>query len=269
MSDVPQNLSLVALARIQALEARPEAERFRARWLGGRTLDASEADSWAGGDEDSGSQSELDTATSDWSDRYGWTETDGRRFALSDVTPTLRPVEPSIQRSLRAPGGVTGALSERITLRCRPQATVSDVAAAYQHAQRAALSLTALAPRERTRPMTSPRRVDLAVMGARIYLNEFKSWPDARAAYNAEHTSEVSVRPDLTGGPDSTYESDDTQGRFRKDVRDSFRQATGMTLDFQPARTNRPPTVSLEMQEDGLRYQQAHGGGLRHESLDA
>lgn len=272
-----ENLGLVALARIQALEARPCAEAFRAKWLAGRTLDEAGAVDWlrrelgAECDHDhfgvhvdkegnpawrSGpaagelgglssnrgiASDELAEASFGWVERYGWASWDALLFALADIQPVIAAVECSWRQSWGPFDGVAGPLNERIVLTCRPQATVADVTRAYQEAQRG-IRLEAMAPRERTKPMTSSRRVDLAVMGGRVCLGEFESWAAAMSAYNAEHANN-------TENVDASYWAADQKGRFRRDVRDSFKQATGLDLDFQPDRRGLPPILSLEVQD--------------------
>jgi hypothetical protein len=276
-----ENLGLVALARIQALEVRPEAEEFRAKWLTGQALDADDVVAWlrrelgAGPDEDrfdvlprevgylwcgfpsafagtaegqvaydveSEPLDDLASTALGWRERYGWTLWSALAFALADVDPVILAVEARLSRSLStARYGVSGPLSERITLVCRPQATRAEVATAYQEAQRHLLRSVTLAPRERTKPMTSPRRVDLAVVGGRIFLGEFGTWAEAMATYNIERPKEKAYREDQYHG--RTQQS--AKGRFRRDVRDSFRQTTGLDLDFKPDRRGGPATVSM------------------------
>jgi hypothetical protein len=277
------NLGLVALARIQALEARPRAGEFRKKWLAGRVLGEAGAVAWLLGefnvapadtewftvevtstgyrwrswtsargvhpwDPQGGTEATNDLATLavGWVQRYGWTSPAAVAFGLADVEPEIVAVkwdrEHSVMPCPGAPGNpsfeIIAPFNERIILTCRPQATLAEVARAYQEAQRS-LRLEAMVPRERTRPMTSPRRVDLAVIGGRICSGEFESWTAAWDAYGDEHEAS-------TENPDPTYKEPHTKGRFRKDVRDSFKQTTGLDLDFQPNRQGGPPIRSLD-----------------------
>ena len=270
-----ENLSLVALARIQALEAAPSAEAFRETRLAGGSLDAGEVVAWlrselgARTDEDCFDVSAAEdgtylwsagaaahegmgwrpyspegAATDDlaalavrWSELYGWTSAQTFAFALGDEVPVLLAVKWNVSLSARVGREVSGPLSQRIRLECRQHATTDEVAHAYREAQARARAIEGMQPRIRSKPITSQRSVGLAVMGARVLLGEFASWVDARTAYNAAFPDEPA------------YTSAAAQGLFRRDVRDAYRRVTGLTLGWQPDRKGEAPKAVLKWQD--------------------
>ncbi len=263
------DLGLSALAKIQALEASPRAVDFRREWLGGETLaDSGAATGWlrdklhSDADrfivspyvadpvswscyatdmrannvtpaEDS-SVWALGVAVRKLALAFGreWLE-QGPAYMLADVVPTLEPVRTAYEGCGDVEGlpRVSGPSSYQVVLTIRPQATIADVTSAYQ----ASLNRLPMAPRERAKPMSSPRMAELAVIGARAYLLEFNSWQEARAVYNSENTMETA------------YVDGDKQGQFRRDVRLAYKRVTGLDLDWKPRGGDASAHISTDL----------------------
>ncbi|MDP2402189.1 MAG: hypothetical protein Q8M66_09430, partial [Actinomycetota bacterium] len=153
----------------------------------------------------------------------------GAMFVLADRVPELRAATFVARHEVlsREPRDVSGPLSQEIVLFVRPQATLADVSETYRRAQERLIGAARLQPRERIKPMTSPRMRDLAVLGGRIAIGAFDSWADALAVYESEHAD------------DPTYH-DGNKGRFRRDVRTAYKRVTGLDLDFQPDKRGTP-----------------------------
>lgn len=293
------NLSLQALARIQALDARNVVAGYRLKWTGGVALEARAAIAWMR--DQLGAPAEavrfeprfdnpLAPSLASWkasgADWLAYPETGepvvcrtalssagrdlgelvcalgaafrrewigaGAMFVLTGALPVLDAVSfLYVQR--RQEGGlrnVSGPLSDELVLFVRPQATLADVTDEYQRAQRRVAELTATAPRERTKPIGSPRVRDLAVLGARIALGDFASWAAAMDCYNAEHGAPVDLGDNEQ---DVTYADEGTRGRFRRDVRAAYQRVTGLDIDFQPDRRGGLPVGVLRSAGETVR----------------
>lgn len=272
-----QDLGLQALAEIQAREAQPIAQVFRNKWLdGGYFEDTEGADAWLrtliDGDQTTAGRVQLwyrppfaadgrlwtsnggswssdehavlrdlaDTALA-LSSAFGWEWYEQTSdYVLANLTPCLQLVRADIL-DLEYEGTaplVSGSIPG-IQLTIRPQATMADVTLAYREALGFLYGRRKLGPRERIRAMSSERTRDLAVIGGRIALGDFASWADALETYRKEHPT------------DSTYHrphEPPDKGLFRRDVRRSYAQATGQSLDFQPDRQkSKAATVSYTL----------------------
>lgn len=282
------NLSLQALVRIQALDAREVVGEYRERWTGGAPLAKHDATAWMRhelGASNAASfalrfDNPLWPTWREWkASGCKWAACDdlgaevstyasaphsamhalarlvcglghafgrewidgGAMYVLSDVLPVLEAVS-YVWVGSRQEGGLrnaSGPLSGELVLLLRPQATLADVNDEYRRAQRKVAG-----PRARTRPIGEPRTRDLAVLGARVALGDFTSWPAAMDAYNAEHS-------DPLGGDDNELDvhyrdpSDPVkQGLFRRDVRAAYRRVTGMDVDFRPGKGGGLPTCT-------------------------
>ena len=78
-------------------------------------------------------------------------------------------------------------------------------------------------------------------------MQEFESWGDAILTYNAEHPDE------------HVYRTVKSKGRFRKDVRDCYRQTTGLELDWQPDRRGGPAKIVFDALASSERVQESAG----------
>jgi len=198
-----------------------------------------------------GAMRDLGGLTALLSLRYRWPVSSTLRFVLCDEAPELEPVtaqkthqyaqmpqNKGVPDNLGLYSYVTGPYSEEILLRCRPQATTSDVKAAYQEARRRLFDEPRITPLERIRPMTSPRVRDLAVLGGLIALGRFKTWGDAYRAYQAKHPEDRTYRKQPT--PNA--------GLFRRDVKAAYLKATGCILDFKPVKEGGPAKVTRQIQ---------------------
>lgn len=189
---------------------------------------------------------------------------DGALFVLADRLPRLKAASFLGKRN-RQEGGlrnVSGPLSEELVLFVRPQATLADVTAEYQRAQR---RLAGLPPsvRERIKPIGSPRVRDLAVLGARIARGEFANWATAMACYNAEHSAETNAdnnEYDDAYRKSKTDRTDDPSKirRFRKDVREAYLRVTGLSIDWQPARRGGLPEAVADIGGESVRIPTAY-----------
>jgi len=301
------NLSLEALVRIQALDARNAVQQYRDKWTQGTPLSEADAISWMRAELSAPSDAltfgislehHIDPSQKRWREQGGFWQAnsgegkelgkygtdrgsamdelgglvfalgtafgrewlaDGALFVLADRPPKLK-ASSFIGKRNRQEGGlrnVSGPLSEELVLFVRPQATLADVTAEYQRAQRR-LAGTPPSVRERVKPIGSPRVRDLAVLGARIALGEFSDWTAAMERYNDEHNAETdsgnneydaAYRISTEGGADGPSKV----RRFRKDVRDAYLRVTGLAIDWQPARRGGLPEAVAVFGDESIR----------------
>lgn len=241
-------IGLNALAMIQALEAGPRAQAFRDKWLDGMVIPRSEVQAWLEEHPvDSPAGVELCELAESLNEDFGpgW-RSGAAHFILADVTPELMSVSAKVERYFRSPEHLRGApvlsppVRSEIVLRCRPETTDRDLLAAYEAAQTEALAELSIAPRERARPVTSLRTRDLAVFGARVVLEEFACWGEALSAYLREYPEEAATT--FSGEQTET----ENEGRFRRDLRRSYKQVTGFDLDWKPKRGGGAPTLTAQ-----------------------
>jgi hypothetical protein len=224
------DVALEALAAIQALDAEPVAVAFRDQWLAGRELFGSigHAVQWKQG----ASREALDSlakSVEHLTTRYHWSPESAEAFILRGETPDLPLVTTGVRRAAPSDPGnpAMSVFTDEIVLRCRPQATMKEVAHAYEQLRRVCVRSAGIEPGIRNRPTTSERTRDLAVLGYRIWRGDFEDWHDAFRAYEAEHPDDATEY--RVKSTDKVWIK-----TFRRDTRAAYERVTGCYLDWRP-----------------------------------
>ena len=222
----PSDLALEALARMQAMDAEPLAQRFRDKWLDGQRITSyGEQVDWLESREGEAAIGDLEALVEDLAVRYAWERADAKVFILRGEAPTLPLWRVSALR--REPSDktnpATSTWTNEIVLRVRPQATKRQVGEAYEALRRVMLIDNGMEPGERNRSTSAPRTRDLAVLGYRIWRGDFPTWRAAFEAYRDEHPGDASlyVSPS-TGRPQLKT--------FTRDTKNAYQRVTGLDL---------------------------------------
>lgn len=226
-SEPREDLALVALATIQAMDAQAIAIEYREAFLAGGLLANMRAvEGWKEG-ASAQALARLASLVEVLVSRYRWPKKAAEAFVLRGQTPRLRLYERDVLRTFSdaMPSGnpATSPMTDEIVLRVRPQATKEEVAEAYDEVRRQMYYKTG----KRKRPIGLPRTRDLAVLGYRIWRGDFESWRAAFASYAAENPADASTF--CAPGTDTVDMS-----LFRRTTRTAYKTVTGCTLDFRP-----------------------------------
>lgn len=190
--------------------------------------------------------------------KYDWDEQAALRFVLMGDEPTIPLLTARISSKgvgyVGPPDPALSAHVAEITVRCRPQATMKQVAEAYDVARRKLLADFGHDAGERNRRTTSQRTHDLAILGFRAFMGEFDSWREAFDAYKEENPEDAAqyVLPqrDRAGAAIPSAEGKVLIGTFRRDTRAAFKRITLVDLDWRPNLRQTAPGFEVEVTDE-------------------